>query len=70
MTTALTHTVRVTVRVHAGNFRKEADLSLPVTGSLGEMIEDIGYLVDSPQLSKPWQACTAGGRGSVSYTHL
>ncbi|WJY88994.1 type VII secretion integral membrane protein EccD [Corynebacterium confusum] len=63
MTTALTHTVRVTVRVHAGNFRKEADLSLPVTGSLGEMIEDIGYLVDAPQLSKPWRACTAGGRG-------
>lgn len=63
MNAAITHTVRVTVRVHAGNFRKEADLSLPVTGSLGEMIEDIGYLVDAPQLSKPWRASTAGGRG-------
>ncbi|MGV3161083.1 hypothetical protein ACEE23_08365, partial [Corynebacterium sp. 32222D000AT] len=63
MTAAIPHTVRVTVRVHAGNFRKEADLSLPVTGSLGEMIDDIGYMVDAPQLSKPWRASTAGGRG-------
>lgn len=54
--------VRVTVRCHVGEFRKEADLALPASSSFNEMITEVTDLVGAPSVSRPWRISTAGGR--------
>lgn len=56
------HAVRVTARFHLGTFRKEADLSLPTSSSLAEVIDDITALVGAPTITRPWRITTSGGR--------
>ena len=62
MTRALAHSVRVTVRIHAGQTRKEADISLPLSSSLGEVLGELLVLVDVPPAPILWRATTAAGK--------
>lgn len=62
MTTATAHHLRLTVRIHAGAFHKEADVALPLSSSVGELLAEITDLVDAPTISEPWRASTASGR--------
>ena len=62
MTTATAHHLRLTVRIHAGTFHKEADVALPLSSSVGELLAEITDLVDAPTISEPWRASTASGR--------
>ena len=72
MTTATAHHLRLTIRIHAGTFHKEADVALPLSSSVGELLAEITDLVDAPTISEPWRASTVSGRAidPVSYTHL
>lgn len=54
--------VRVTVRCHVGEFRKEADLALPVSSSFNELLAEVTDFIGAPSVTKPWRATTAGGR--------
>ena len=67
MTRALAHSVRVTVRIHAGQTRKEADISLPLSSSLGEVLGELLVLVDVPPAPILWRATTAAGK-TISMT--
>lgn len=58
----LTHTVRLTMRFHLGDYRKEADLSIPTTSSINEALPEITDLVGAPILTTPWQVSTSAGR--------
>ena len=62
MTTDTAHHLRLTVRIHAGAFHKEADVALPLSSSVGELLAEITDLVDAPTISEPWRASTASGR--------
>ncbi|WP_408935138.1 hypothetical protein ACKFRL_09070 [Corynebacterium marquesiae] len=67
MTTATAHHLRLTVRIHAGTFHKEADVALPLSSSVGELLAEITDLVDAPTISEPWRASTASGRAIDSH---
>lgn len=67
MTRALAHSVRITVRIHAGQTRKEADISLPLSSSLGEVLGELLVLVDVPPAPILWRATTAAGK-TISMT--
>lgn len=58
---SLAHLMRVTVRCHVGHFRREADVSLPVSSCLDEVLEDVTGLIGAPTITRPWQASTASG---------
>ena len=62
MTTATAHHLRLTIRIHAGTFHKEADVALPLSSSVGELLAEITDLVDAPTISEPWRASTVSGR--------
>ncbi|MDO5031275.1 type VII secretion integral membrane protein EccD [Corynebacterium sp.] len=62
MSATLAHSVRVTVRIRAHDIRKEADVSLPLSSSLGEVLEELFLLVDVPSSPIPWRATTAAGK--------
>ena len=53
MTTATAHHLRLTVRIHAGAFHKEADVALPLSSSVGELLAEITDLVDAPTIPQP-----------------
>lgn len=67
MTRALAHSIRVTVRIHAGQTRKEADVSLPLSSSVGEVLGELLVLVDVPPAPILWRATTAAGK-TISMT--
>ena len=67
MTRALAHSIHVTVRIHAGQTRKEADVSLPLSSSVGEVLGELLLLVDVSPAPILWRATTAGGK-AVSMT--
>ena len=67
MTRALAHSIHVTVRIHAGHTRKEADISLPLSSSLGEVLGELLVLVDVPPAPILWRATTAAGK-TISMT--
>src|SRR5690625_5233818 len=52
--------VRVTVRCHVVEFRKEADLALPA--SFCDLTSVVVDLVGAPSVARLWRSCTAGGR--------
>ena len=58
----LAHSVRVTARFHAGKFCKEADVSMPVSSSLDELLGELKTLVSAPQISTRWKIATVAGR--------
>ena len=62
MTIATAHHLRLTIRIHAGTFHKEADVALPLSSSVGELLAEITDLVDAPTISEPWRASTVSGR--------
>ncbi|WCZ31836.1 hypothetical protein CMASS_01885 [Corynebacterium massiliense DSM 45435] len=57
-----THTIRATVRIHVGTYRKELDLSLPATSSVGECVDEIIDFTGAPRITRPWRVSTAAGR--------
>src|SRR5699024_10702238 len=59
---SVSHNVRVTVRCHVGEFRKEADLALPVSSSFNELVAEITDFIGAPSVTRPWIVTTAGGR--------
>lgn len=59
---SFSQSVRVTVRCHVGEFRKEADLALPVSSSLNELMSEVTDFVGAPSVTRPWRASTAAGR--------
>ena len=67
MTRALAHSGRVTVRIHAGQTRKEADISLPLSSSLGEVLGELLVLVDVPPAPILWRSTTSAGK-TISMT--
>ena len=67
MTRALAHSMHVTVRIHAGQTRKEADVSLPLSSSVGEVLGELLVLVDVSPAPILWRATTASGK-AVSMT--
>lgn len=67
MTRALAHSIHVTVRIHAGQTSKEADVSLPLSSSLGEVLGELLVLVDVPPAPILWRATTAAGK-TISMT--
>lgn len=67
MTRALAHSIHVTVRIHAGQTRKEADVSLPLSSSVGEVLGELLVLVDVPPAPILWRATTAAGK-TISMT--
>ncbi|RNE48870.1 type VII secretion integral membrane protein EccD [Corynebacterium alimapuense] len=58
---SLDHVLRLTVRFNVGAYLGEADLALPKSSSLAEMIPEIVELCGAPRISRPWQATTAAG---------
>lgn len=54
--------LRLTVRVHVGNFNREADLALPARSNLAEILDEVLALTGAPRISRPWQATTAAGQ--------
>ena len=67
MTRALAHSIHVTIRIHAGQTSKEADVSLPLSSSLGEVLGELLVLVDVPPAPILWRATTAAGK-TISMT--
>ncbi|WP_296134469.1 type VII secretion integral membrane protein EccD [uncultured Corynebacterium sp.] len=67
MTRALAHSIHVTVRIHAGHIHKEADVSLPLSSSIGEVLGELLVLVDVSPAPILWRATTAAGK-SLSMT--
>src|SRR5699024_1430177 len=71
----VSHNVRVTVRCHVGEFRKEADLALPGSSSLTELVAGLPDFSGAASGPRPWGVATAGGRptdpsASLSATQL
>ncbi|MER0075332.1 hypothetical protein [Corynebacterium sp. KPL3739] len=62
MTAPTAHHLRLTIRIHADSFHKEADVALPLSSSLGELMAELTDLVDAPAIDSPWRASTASGR--------
>lgn len=62
MTAPTAHHLRLTIRIHADSFHKEADVALPLSSSLGELTAELTDLVDAPAIASPWRASTASGR--------
>ena len=62
MTAPTAHHLRLTIRIHAESFHKEADVALPLSSSLGELMAELTDLVDAPAIASPWRAGTASGR--------
>lgn len=62
MTAPTAHHLRLTIRIHADSFHKEADVALPLSSSLGELMAELTDLVDAPAIASPWRASTASGR--------
>lgn len=62
MTAPTAHHLRLTIRIHADRFHKEADVALPLSSSLGELMAELTDLVDAPAIASPWRASTASGR--------
>ncbi|MBC3186006.1 type VII secretion integral membrane protein EccD [Corynebacterium sp. zg-331] len=50
------------MRLHAGSYRREADLAVPAHSSLSEVLDELLALCGAPLLTRPWQALTAGGQ--------
>ncbi|WP_311517789.1 type VII secretion integral membrane protein EccD [uncultured Corynebacterium sp.] len=67
---APTQSVRLTVRFNIGEFRKEADVCLPLNVSIGEALGELLLLVDAPIFTVPLQASTAGGKAIALSTAL
>lgn len=72
---SVSHNVRVTVRCHVGEFRKEADLALPVSSSFNELVTEVTDFIGAPSVTRPWRVTTAAGRpidqsASLSATQL
>lgn len=59
--TAPTHVLRLTVRVHVGAFHREVDLSVPAGSTLADVAPEILDLCAAPQITRPWRATTAAG---------
>ena len=57
-----THTVRVTVRIHIGSYRKELDLSLPAVAAVGELLDEVIDFAGAPKITRPWRISTVAGR--------
>lgn len=62
MDTSIAEKVRLTVRFSHKDFEKEADVSLPRSSSLGEVLGELLALVAAPSHLRSWQATSAGGR--------
>lgn len=54
--------IRLTVRVEVGNHKQSADLVIPASSRLAEIIDEIIAITNAPQISSPWQAVTAAGQ--------
>ncbi|MFH0411130.1 type VII secretion integral membrane protein EccD [Corynebacterium sp. L4756] len=72
---SFSQSVRLTVRLHAGDFKKEADLALPVSSSLGELMAELVDFIGAPESTVPWRATTPAGRpvdqlAPLSHTQL
>lgn len=59
--TAPTHVLRLTVRIHVGAFHREVDLSVPAGSTLADVVPEILDLCAAPQITRPWRATTAAG---------
>lgn len=70
LSTTQAQSVRVTVRFHIFEFRKEADVALPLAASIGESLGELMQLVDAPIFTVPLQASTAGGKAIPLSTML
>ncbi|KQB84282.1 type VII secretion integral membrane protein EccD [Corynebacterium oculi] len=68
----ISHMLRLRVRLHAGSYRREADMALPAHSSLAEFLDELLALCAAPLPARPWQALTAGGQAidaSVPLSH-
>lgn len=65
-----THSIRLTFRFHVGDYYKEADLALPATSSIGELLGEVMDLLSVPSLTKTWKVTTVGGRAIDMTTPL
>lgn len=54
--------IRLTVRVEVGNHKQSADLVIPASSRLAEIIDEIIAITNAPQISSPWQAVTPAGQ--------
>ncbi|WP_187975108.1 type VII secretion integral membrane protein EccD [Corynebacterium poyangense] len=56
------HVVRLTIRIHVGNYHREADLAIPTSSTLAEVLGDITALCNAPKIDRPWQVATVTGQ--------
>lgn len=68
--TSAHHIVRVTVRVSVAAFHRDIDVTLPTSSTFAEVLPELARLVELPQIHRPWEISTAGGRPLDMHTPL
>ncbi|MDO4760824.1 MAG: type VII secretion integral membrane protein EccD [Corynebacterium sp.] len=53
--------LRLCVRVEVGSHRKQADMALPASSCVAEMLDEVIQLMHAPTLSGSWEVVTAAG---------
>lgn len=68
--TSAHHIVRVTVRISVAAFHRDIDVTLPTSSTFAEVLPELARLVELPQIHRPWEISTAGGRPLDMHTPL